>query len=219
MSVLLVREPLIKEITTSRIIHQALLYENAQLQRALNVALQQIADDQKAFLLLKQEMLLDPLTKTPNRQVFQDRVEQALQHAKRSALQLAVIFIDIDGFKAINDRLGHNAGDLVLTQFTAILKQCLRSSDTVSRYGGDEFVILLPEIGSSDDASAIAVKILKALARPMRIGTTRLTLEVSLGIALYPSDGECVRSLTHSADGAMYQVKNAGGCGFQFVGA
>ncbi len=152
----------------------------------------------------------DALTGTPNRAVLLQRLELALAAAHRHGTQLAVIFLDLDGFKQINDTLGHAGGDEALQLIARRMAAAIRPGDSVSRHGGDEFLALLSDIADPADAEAIATKILDAIASPCRIGGKPLHLSASAGIALYPRDGTDARDLIRSADAAMYQAKRAG---------
>lgn len=152
----------------------------------------------------------DALTGTPNRALLLERLELALATAQRHGTQLAVIFLDLDGFKQINDTLGHAGGDEALRVVARRMAAAVRASDSVSRHGGDEFLALLSDIAQPADADAVTAKILDAIARPCRIGDKELRLSASAGIALYPRDGTDARDLIRSADAAMYQAKRAG---------
>jgi diguanylate cyclase (GGDEF)-like protein/PAS domain S-box-containing protein len=158
----------------------------------------------------------DGLTDLPNRILLNDRLAQALAIAKRGHLQLAVLYLDMDRFKNINDSMGHATGDRVLQSVANRLLSCVRGSDTVSRQGGDEFVILLSQIGSAQDAAICADKIICALAAPLNIGEAVLHVTVSVGIVTYPGDGSTAESLLQNADFAMYQAKNGGRNCYQF---
>ena len=149
----------------------------------------------------------DVLTDTPNRALMLDRLELALATAKRHRSRVAVLFIDLDDFKQINDTNGHAAGDEVLKTAARVLQSVLRRSDTVSRHGGDEFLVLLPEIPQPSAAARIATKMLAALAKPVRVGADLMRLSASIGIAIYPDDGEDPSTLIHCADDAMYRSK------------
>jgi diguanylate cyclase (GGDEF)-like protein len=153
---------------------------------------------------------LDPLTQLPNRMLMLDRFAQALVTAKRHQRRMAVLFLDLNNFKQVNDTLGHAAGDEVLKLMAHRLVAAVRDADTVSRHGGDEFVILLTEITQRGDAAHIAEALIIALAAPSRIGEQVLRLTASIGIAIYPDDGEDVTTLMQRADAAMYQARRRG---------
>ncbi len=157
----------------------------------------------------------DLLTGLPNRSLFQDRLTQAIHQAKRDHTQLAVMFIDLDKFKFVNDSLGHVAGDKLLAALATRLRSCLREVDTLARMGGDEFVLLLPHISEAADATFIAEKILLALQQKFVIGDHELFASVSMGIALYPSDADTSEYLIQRADVAMYHAKNQGRNNYQ----
>ena len=152
----------------------------------------------------------DSLTDLPNRPTFNDRLTQAIAQAHRHGHRLAVLYLDLDRFKHINDSLGHAIGDRMLQGVATRLLACVRSSDTVSRQGGDEFVILLPEVAQPHDAAPIAEKILLSLAAPYRIDLHDLRLTASLGIVVYPEDGADGETLMKNADVAMYSAKDSG---------
>ena len=153
----------------------------------------------------------DSLTRLPNRVLLRDRTTQALAQAGRNGGQVAVLFLDLDGFKAVNDLFGHTAGDRVLEVVAGRLRACVRESDTVARQGGDEFVILLPEVNSAGDAETLAAKLLAALAEPIPCGKEVAKIGVSIGMALYPRDGRDCDTLLAAADEAMYRAKQDGG--------
>jgi diguanylate cyclase (GGDEF)-like protein/PAS domain S-box-containing protein len=161
----------------------------------------------------------DALTNLPNRLLFQDRLTVALQHAQREVQKLAVLFLDLDRFKVINDSMGHDAGDSLLQEVAKRLQRCVRESDTVSRMGGDEFTVLLTNIGSSDDATRIARKILDAIRQPFRVTGREVHTSTSVGISLYPEDGSEAESLLKTADMAMYQAKELGRNNYQLFNA
>jgi diguanylate cyclase (GGDEF)-like protein/PAS domain S-box-containing protein len=158
----------------------------------------------------------DVLTDLPNRSMLNDRVTQAISLARRNRYQLAVLFLDLDGFKRINDSLGHTIGDKLLQSVATRLLTCVRKSDTVSRQGGDEFVILLPEVTHAADAVVSAAKILAELNKPHTIGEHALRVTGSIGISTYPDNGEDAETLIKNADTAMYHAKEYGRDNYQF---
>lgn len=166
---------------------------------------------------LQRLALYDPLTDLPNRTLLDDRVETALSRARRDSSHFAVLYVDVDGFKAANDRFGHSLGDRLLVEVAKRLVQCLRDADTVGRLGGDEFVVLLSPIELPDDAAAVARKIQDCLSQPYPIDDLRLRLTASIGIAVYPDDGETFEALLDLADGAMYRAKRNGGDRFELA--
>jgi diguanylate cyclase (GGDEF)-like protein/PAS domain S-box-containing protein len=158
----------------------------------------------------------DILTDLPNRLMLNDRLTQAISLARRNHHQLAVLFLDLDGFKHVNDSLGHAVGDKLLQSVAARLSACVRKSDTVSRQGGDEFVILLPEVTHAADAAISAVKIITELKKVHDIGQHHLRVTVSIGISTYPDNGEDAETLVKNADTAMYDAKQHGHDNCQF---
>ncbi|MEO6742888.1 MAG: GGDEF domain-containing protein [Caldimonas sp.] len=152
----------------------------------------------------------DPLTSLPNRVLFNDRLEHGLAQAKRQGWTIAVMFIDLDAFKAINDSHGHEVGDKVLMTIASRLQKMTREDDTVSRHGGDEFLYLLSELKSTADATAIARKIIQSLSKPcdgLGDGVPAQSVKPSIGIALYPADAITADELVKCADKAMYRAK------------
>jgi len=158
----------------------------------------------------------DVLTNLPNRMLMQDRLSQAIEVAHRQRRQLAVMFMDLDRFKHINDSLGHAVGDQLLQSVAQRLVASVRHSDTVSRQGGDEFLLLLSYVEHADDAALSAQKILTALAAPHHIGGSNLHISVSIGISIYPDDGQDAQTLIKCADTAMYYAKENGRNNFKF---
>jgi len=152
----------------------------------------------------------DVLTDTPNRTLMLDRFKYAIAMAKRHAKQIAVFFVDLDDFKLINDNHGHAVGDAVLQRVARQLESAVRASDTVSRHGGDEFLVLLTEVSHRPDVTAIAAKILSALAKPGLAGDHMPPISASVGISIYPNDGTDAAVLINRADAAMYRAKAAG---------
>ncbi len=158
----------------------------------------------------------DSLTSLPNRILFNDRLTLAIAHAHRMKEMLAVFFLDLDRFKSINDALGHTVGDMLLRDVAGRLKTCIREEDTVSRFAGDEFTLLLLGITQAEHAVDIACKILRAFKQPLIIGGHELYITTSIGIALYPNDGEDAETLLKNADTAMYHAKEQGRNNYQF---
>ena len=158
----------------------------------------------------------DSLTDLPNRLLLKDRISQAIAAARRNNTKIAVLFLDLDGFKEINDSLGHAVGDNVLQSVARRLVSCVRSSDTVSRQGGDEFVVLLSDIKQPSDAGVMASKILTALAASHRFDQHDLQLTASIGLSTYPEDGQDAEILLKHADTAMYEGKQRGHNNYQF---
>lgn len=173
-----------------------------------SVEAHRVADD--AIHRLHHLAYHDALTDLPNRTLLWDRLCQAIDLARRQGRQLALLFMDLDGFKHINDSLGHSTGDQLLQLVAQRLLGCARHSDTVSRQGGDEFIVLLPSIESAADAMAFARKILQAFESPYRLCEHELHIAVSMGISLYPDDGENAETLIKNADTAMYHAKEFG---------
>ncbi|HKK14060.1 MAG TPA: EAL domain-containing protein [Gammaproteobacteria bacterium] len=158
----------------------------------------------------------DPLTGLPNRTLLGDRIEQAIAHGRRNRSGAAVLFIDLDHFKTINDSLGHETGDRLLRAVGARIADQLREADTVARQGGDEFIVVVPGVAHADDAALAAEKILAALGEPFRVNGRELHTSASIGVSLFPDDGDTVRALLQSSDTAMYHAKAAGRGIYQF---
>jgi len=151
----------------------------------------------------------DVLTDLPNRLLLNDRLAQAIALARRQGKQLALMFLDLDRFKNINDSLGHAVGDQLLQLVAKRLSACVRSSDTVCRQGGDEFIVLLASLSAAEDSALVAQKILGALSAPFTANGQDLHTGVSIGIAVYPQDGSDVETLLKNSDAAMYCAKDA----------
>ena len=158
----------------------------------------------------------DSLTRLPNRMLLLDRIERALASARREGRQVAVLFIDLDRFKAINDSLGHATGDQLLRAFADRLCNCVRDADTVSRLGGDEFIVVIPELREAADAVPVAQKILDAMATEFSIEDHKIRVTPSIGISAFPHDGQDAQTLITNADAAMYNAKQSGRNAIQF---
>ncbi len=180
--------------------------DGALLTRALRYAVERKRTEQQIQHLADH----DGLTNLPNRRLLMDRLEHSLALTQRANKLLAVLFLDLDGFKPVNDTYGHAEGDRMLLEVAKRLTSCVRESDTVARIGGDEFTVLLPEVSSFGDVQRFANKVLHALATPMQIGGRDVAMSASMGISVYPWDGEDADGLLRSADSAMYQAKQEG---------
>jgi diguanylate cyclase (GGDEF)-like protein/PAS domain S-box-containing protein len=175
--------------------------------------IQDITEKKRNEEKLRALALRDNLTGLSNRRLFKEHVSTALRLATRRELRFAILFIDLDGFKPINDRFGHDAGDRVLKVLAQRIKFCLRESDEASRFGGDEFTMLLTAIDTADDARVAAQRVLSVLKQPIECEGEDVTLGASIGIAMYPDDGGDYDGLIKRADERMYRAKNAGkGC-------
>lgn len=161
----------------------------------------------------------DALTGLPNRLLLQDRLAQAIVQAQRSGRQVGVMFVDLDRFKHINDSLGHEAGDRLIVEIGRRLSSALRESDTVARQGGDEFVVVLADLEGPDDAATVARKVQGGLFQPLMLAGQEVFPSGSIGIAMYPRDGQDSHALLRAADSAMYHAKAGGGNGFHFYAA
>jgi len=175
-----------------------------------------ITEHKRSQAMLYRAAHYDALTGLPNRALLSDRLTQAITHAERRQHMVAVMFVDIDRFKTVNDSLGHEAGDELLRQVAVRVTQTLRGEDTVARLGGDEFVVILPEIAGEEDAAAVAAKLAQAIEPPMQIGGVPVYCTASIGIAVFPRDGHDVGTLLRHADAAMYGVKRNGRNGISF---
>ena len=157
----------------------------------------------------------DALTGLPNRAAFAEHFDQAIHLARRHQNRVALMFVDLDNFKQVNDSLGHKVGDKLLKLLSRRLTSCVRSTDLVCRHGGDEFVVLLSEIRQPEDAGRVAAKMQTAVTRPFHVHDHLVSLDLSVGISLYPEDGTSMSSLMHRADAAMYHAKLDGGRGYR----
>jgi diguanylate cyclase len=204
------------------------LSQIAELERALATSQRQLGAAQQRFETLekrdsrlKQKFLRlaqkagrvrhaayhDGLTGLPNRSLLLDRFNQAVAQAARQGRQVALLFLDLDGFKDINDRLGHAAGDTLLQEVAGRLTSCIRACDTACRYGGDEFIIMLPEVAGHQKAATVAEKIRTRLAVPYAVDGSTITVTVSIGTAVYPVDGRDFSDLIQLSDVGMYRAK------------
>ena len=193
--------------------------QTGELQRRADMLQVEIRQREEAQQHLNQLAYFDGLTKLPNREGFRIALDQTLAAMHGTHERLALLFIDIDRLKNINDGLGHGAGDLLLQQVALRLQSVLRAHDHLSRFGGDEFVVIVSEIVRSSDAELVATRLLNSLAMPIDIGSTQIYSSASVGIALYPDDATSVEALLKHADTAMYQAKEQGGNRFLFYQA
>ena len=183
------------------------------------VIIRDITEIKKNEEKLKHQAYFDALTGIPNRTLFLDRSEIALNQAKRSNEGLAVIFIDLDEFKELNDTLGHDAGDVMLKTVAQRFINCARKSDTVSRRGGDEFTILMPRIKNIEDAVKLAERILLSNKNAISIKEKMVFPKTSIGISIYPHDGDSIETLINNSDKAMYYAKESGKNQYSFYNA
>ena len=212
---------IMEDVTRERAQREALARAHEELERrvaertaelsAANAKLQEeIAERKLAEERVRHMAQHDALTGLPNRALLHDRLEQALAQARRHDHRVAVMFLDLDRFKAINDSLGHEVGDELLREVAHRLRGVVRAADTVGRLGGDEFVVVLHEVADAAAAAHVAEKIVAAFAAPVRVGPHELRASTSVGIALYPDDGDAAHDLVRRADAAMYRAKHGG---------
>ncbi len=178
----------------------------------LSTAVQRHGAEQR----LAQLAQFDTVTGLPNRNLMRDRLGQAIERAKRHRRRAGVLFLDLDRFKLVNDTLGHEQGDRLLEKVGRRLRACVRASDSVARFSGDEFVVVLSEIAAGEDAALVAQKMLEAMGAPFELGGHEASVGASIGIALYPDDGDEVDALLKAADAAMYRAKESGRAAYRF---
>lgn len=220
--------PIIPEILRAKVAVFVELYQKTQAIRRHGEELEGLVAQRTAALTAEiaermqtQERLHylahhDVLTDMPNRMLFVERLKQAITRAQRRKHFVAVLFLDLDRFKIVNDTLGHEAGDRLLQTMSAQLLACVREGDTVARFGGDEFAVFLSDVASPDDVAPLAKKFLDALAMPFAMDGHEFFITCSIGIGLYPNDGSDTQTLMKNADTAMYRAKQQGGNNFQF---
>ncbi|SCA55511.1 conserved hypothetical protein [Candidatus Terasakiella magnetica] len=175
-----------------------------------------ITKRKKAEELIRHQANFDALTNLPNRNLFLDRLSRSMVRAKRNGTQVALMFLDLDRFKSVNDTLGHNIGDALLQETAQRLLGCVRETDTVSRLGGDEFTVIIPDIKHTYDIEKVSMKVLHELSQTFSIEGHDIFLSASVGITVYPDDGVELEALMRNADTAMYQAKEAGRNSFRF---
>lgn len=152
----------------------------------------------------------DHLTQLPNRRLFRDRLAQEIKNANRAHLSMALLFIDLDRFKEVNDTLGHDAGDMLLVETANRISECVRVSDTVARLGGDEFTVILSRITDISHVDRVAQNIIQKLSEPFKLNGEMVNSSASIGITLYPADGLDIEQMIKNADQAMYVAKGKG---------
>jgi diguanylate cyclase (GGDEF)-like protein/PAS domain S-box-containing protein len=204
-------------VTRDVILSKAVLTDNKGTVSGLIGAIYDITERKQAEEQIKHLATHDLLTDLPSLRLAKDRMFVAINMARRYKKTVAVMFIDLDGFKAINDTLGHDAGDYVLQQVAQRMLSCVRETDTVARVGGDEFLIIATEIYTPENAAQIAEKIIHLVSQPVIFKGKQTVVSTSIGIALFPDHGKDMDQLIKQADEAMYRVKNAGKNGFSFV--
>ncbi len=197
-------------------LERAVAERTVELQAANRRLEAEIADRKQAELRAQHLADHDALTSLPNRRLLEDRLTQALALSQRNRRQTAVMFVDLDRFKTINDSLGHAAGDLLLKEVADRLVRQLREVDTICRIGGDEFVVVLPEVTRSSDAANVAQKIIETVSQPMTLEDRELLITPSIGISVFPDDGRDAETLIRNADAAMYHAKETGRAAYQF---
>jgi len=175
-----------------------------------------ISERKRAEQTIWRQANYDPLTGLVNRNLFAGRLQQEIERARQSGKRVALLFVDLDRFKEVNDTLGHHYGDLLLKEVASRLRDCIRRSDTASRFGGDEFAVLLPRLVTSEQATLIATKLLQSLCQPFALDIDATHLSASVGIAVFPDDGDDVETLFRHADQALYSAKDGGRNAFAY---
>ncbi|WP_052144811.1 sensor domain-containing diguanylate cyclase [Halalkalibacter okhensis] len=201
---------------TTFIVETSISHIDFKGERAVEMVIKDITIRKNQEIEMKQLVYEDSLTKLPNRRAFMDKLEQTIKHAKQTNKKFAVMFLDLDGFKQVNDSFGHESGDYLLQQVSRYLEMCVRKQDTVSRFAGDEFLILLPEV-DKDDCADIAKRIIQQLSHSHSMDGKKAQVTSSIGIAMYPENGESSKQLIEQADQGMYKAKQGGKNRFTFV--
>lgn len=203
--------PINNEASEPSTANKSMLNETATFGIAHDVTIRK-----KVEQIVHKKASYDHLTSLPNNILFHDRLNLAIAHAKRDDTVFAVMYLDLDGFKAINDMYGHHIGDKVLQTMSSRLLNCLRESDTLARVGGDEFTLLLPHVSNNQEAAIIANKLTTSTNKPFMINGVKHRLSVSIGIAFFPDDGDSRELLIQASDKAMYKIKNGQKNGYEF---
>lgn len=184
-----------------------------------SVIARDVTERRKMEEIIKHQAHHDPLTDLPNRQLFMDFLSLELAQARRNSNKLALLFLDLNGFKQVNDTLGHSCGDRLLQEVAQRLKGCIRVSDTVARLGGDEFTVLMPDLSQTDDVGIVLKKILGVFETPFMLDEVAVDTTTSIGVCMFPDDGACSEELMKKADIAMYDAKGSGKNTYQFYNA
>ena len=187
-----------------------LIQPRDDISRLAETSLEMLRQIQKTAEKLEQLALYDKLTQLPNRQLLEDRFKLIQAYCTRTGTQMALVLFDLDHFKQINDTHGHQMGDKILKQVSSLVTQQLRDSDTLARWGGDEFIILLPNLKRCQEAHTVLTKIQNYLQQPQKIDQTEIPCTLSMGISCFPQDGYTLDELIHAADQALYQAKESG---------
>ncbi|MES9961992.1 MAG: diguanylate cyclase [Candidatus Sedimenticola sp. 20ELBAFRAG] len=195
------------EVRERRTAEEKLHLVMGELEQRVAERTAELSDANKALTRLAS---YDSLTKLPNRALFKERLKMALAHARRNQTEVALLFMDLDGFKQVNDLLGHEAGDRVLQETARRLCNCIREEDTLARMGGDEFTVILGNLRNRDDSTLVASKLIHAIDAPYDIDGTTQHVGISIGISTYPDDSDDMDTLLQHADDAMYNVKRSG---------
>lgn len=190
--------------------HSCYTREDQELLQFVSTQIADAIERKRMTASLRHMALYDQLTQLPNRELFHDRMRLALTRARRGQMQLSLLYLDLDNFKEVNDTLGHGAGDLLLQKVARRVEQCVRSGDTVARFGGDEFVVLLENIGLPEHAEMVMEKIRNALSQPFEISGQNTNIRISIGVAHCPLHGDDEKKLLRHADDNMYSAKKGG---------
>lgn len=189
-------------------------YKLKNLIKELEVEVKEIKNTEE---VIRRRSMHDALTGLPNRLYYNDRLAWAINYAQRNKDKLAIMFLDLDGFKEVNDTYGHDAGDMILKEVANRLKGCIRSIDTLARLGGDEFTVVLIQLKDEKNASIVAQKFINAISEPFSINGNIINLTISIGISTYPKGGQDPAVLLKKADQAMYKIKAVSKNGYQFA--
>jgi diguanylate cyclase (GGDEF)-like protein/PAS domain S-box-containing protein len=194
------------------VVHETISVIRDSQNRIINfvAVMMDITEAKQLEAFMRHQAYHDPLTGLPNRALLLERLQQQVALSERHQSQFALLFLDLDGFKAVNDNLGHDIGDLLLVEAARRLQGCVRKSDTVARLGGDEFVAILYDITIPDGVNAVAQKMIEQLSAPFNLNEHTSCISASIGIAIYPTHGLTADALLQAADGAMYSVKQRG---------